>query len=241
MPVSKKAGRPKATDKPDVVSILVTSFHSGMTVREACWQSGISHEAYYSRLRSDGQFGVTKDKRTTPRTIKAGKSSVSKMFHDPFYFGTLVQANQTVDLRTIYDFVPMIDEDTFNQVQLLSQGRTKDKYSTKRVTFYPLHAFVYCYICNSSKHMIVGKNKSGSGHYKLSYRCDNQECTRKPKSMAAHKVFDSIYDRLAKLELTDNAYNLYSKQLDSLTDEKVITIKQEVMSHRGALAHIKKE
>ncbi len=52
-------GRPKVTSKPDVVSLLVTSFHSGLNVREACFQSGISHEAYYNRLRSDEQFADT--------------------------------------------------------------------------------------------------------------------------------------------------------------------------------------
>lgn len=59
MPVNKKVGRPKATDKPDVVSLLVTSFHNGLNVREACTQSGISHEAYYNRLRTDEQFTDT--------------------------------------------------------------------------------------------------------------------------------------------------------------------------------------
>lgn len=56
MPVSRKVGRPKVTSQPDVVSLLVTSFHNGLNVREACLQSGISHEAYYNRLRSDQQF-----------------------------------------------------------------------------------------------------------------------------------------------------------------------------------------
>lgn len=54
-----KAGRPKVTDSPDVVSLLVTSFQNGLNVRQACWQSGISHEAFYARMRDDSVFADT--------------------------------------------------------------------------------------------------------------------------------------------------------------------------------------
>lgn len=56
MPQKPKRGRPKATDKPDVVSLLVSAFRDGMTVRQACIQSNISHEAYYRRCREDADF-----------------------------------------------------------------------------------------------------------------------------------------------------------------------------------------
>lgn len=64
------AGRPKVIT-PKIVSLLVTSFHNGLTVREACWQSGISHEAYYSRLRSDEQFADTMAKAQSDISIAA--------------------------------------------------------------------------------------------------------------------------------------------------------------------------
>ncbi len=50
-----KAGRPTVIT-PKVVSKLEALFSVGLTVREACLESGISHEAYYSRVRSDEQF-----------------------------------------------------------------------------------------------------------------------------------------------------------------------------------------
>lgn len=50
-----KAGRPTVITA-EVVNILVGCFRNGMTVREACWQSGISHEAYYNHLRNNQQF-----------------------------------------------------------------------------------------------------------------------------------------------------------------------------------------
>lgn len=71
-PMANEAGRPTVIT-PEVVSLLIASFHSGLTVREACWQSGISHEAYYSRLRSDEQFADTMARAQSDITITAKK------------------------------------------------------------------------------------------------------------------------------------------------------------------------
>ena len=199
---------------------------------------GDSVESIAKFLIDNGYKRVTKD---SSRSIIPKISTVAKMFHDSFYYGLLVQADQTVDLRDIYDFEPVTDEVTFNNIQAISWARTKDKFTTKRATFYPLHGFVYCDVCKSSRYMLVGKNLSGSRNYVLSYRCDNPSCIRKPKSLRAKHVFNSIYDRLNNFKLSDKAYKLYSDRLDSLTDERVITIKQEIQSLRGAYAHVKKE
>lgn len=72
-------------------------------------------------------------------------------------------------------------------------------------------------------------------------QCKNTSCTRKPKSVRAKFIFESIYELLEKLELTDEAYERYSKRIDSFTDDKIIKIKQEISSKRGAYAHKKKE
>lgn len=53
---SGKTGRPKVTNKHDVVSLLVGAFRDGLTIRQACIQSGISHDAYYRRCREDADF-----------------------------------------------------------------------------------------------------------------------------------------------------------------------------------------
>ena len=74
------AGRPTVIT-PEVVSILVAAFHSGLTVREACWQAGISHEAFYSRTREDQQFSDTMSRAQAAVTISAKKliaDSISK-------------------------------------------------------------------------------------------------------------------------------------------------------------------
>lgn len=68
--VKNSPGRPTVIT-PEVVSILVSSFTSGMNVREACWQSGISHEAYYYRLREDEQFADTMARSQAAPTMNA--------------------------------------------------------------------------------------------------------------------------------------------------------------------------
>jgi hypothetical protein len=135
----------------------------------------------------------------------------------------------------------MINKELYDQVQLLGYGRTRDKKDKKRMTFYPLHGFVYCAVCDNSKYMMVGKNKSRDGTHKLTYRCDNPNCTRLVKSFRAKFVFNSIADMLSKIELTDEAYERYSKQIDSMTGTKIVALKEEIQSLNGALNHVKKE
>ena len=237
----KSAGAPKWGYDRDEVTGRYEPNDWFETIQQA-WllrEQGQTIEQVTQFLLDKGFHRVTKNKKN-PKIIKPVVNTVAKMFRDPFYYGVLVQTNQTVDMRLIYDFKPMIKEDVFNRVQVLGYGRTKSS-SKKRSAFYPLRGMVYCAVCNDSKHMLVGKNKTGSGSYVLSYRCDNPACTRNPKSLRAKHVFNSIYERLEKFELTDEAYQMYSKRLDSMTDAKIIDIKTEVMSLRGSLAHVKNE
>lgn len=88
MPQNTQRGRPKVTDKPDVVSLLVGAFRDGMTIRQACIQSGISHEAYYRRCRVDADFAdkmyfaqqtvLTTARRNVIKAIKGGDLRASQ-------------------------------------------------------------------------------------------------------------------------------------------------------------------
>lgn len=241
----KSGGQPKwGYNRSEVTGLYEPNDFFGI-VKEAWLRraNGESLAKVVEFLNLKGYHRMTKPKKEGyPRPIKPSISSASGMFRDPFYYGVLEQTSQTVDLRTVYpNFEPIIDQEIYNQVQAIGYGRTKDTSKKKRATFYPLHGFVYCDVCNSSKHMYVGKNKTGSGKHVLSYRCDNPVCTRKPKSFRAKHVFQSVYTMLDEFELKDEAYERYSMRLDSMTDDKVIAIKQEIQSLRGVLAHITKD
>lgn len=181
-------------------------------------------------------------KNKTVKKIFPTEKTLSLIFRDPFYYGVLIQADQTNDLRSIYNFAPMVDEETFNKIQTLGYARNKDVNPKKRLEFKPLSRLVFCGVCNDTKWMVVGKNKpGGSQHHVLTYRCDNPVCDRITKSVRAKYVFEAIYSLLEGLELTDEAYERYSKRIEVYTDSKIVEIKQDIASKRGSLAHKKKE
>lgn len=66
-----QVGRPTVLT-PQVVSKLEALLSIGLTVREACLESGISHETYYSRVRSDERFAdkMAKAQNTVTTTAK---------------------------------------------------------------------------------------------------------------------------------------------------------------------------
>jgi DNA invertase Pin-like site-specific DNA recombinase len=242
----KSSGSPKWGYNRDEHDGLYRPNDSFKVVQEA-WNlraSGATNKMVVEFLLEKGYHRMTKvtKKNKYPKKILPTEHTVGRMFEDPFYYGKFVQTNQSVDLTTIYDFVTMIDEDLYNRVQALAYTRKRDTNPIKMLEFKPLARMVFCAVCKSNKWMSVGKNlPGGSKHHVLSYRCNNPACDRSPKSVRAKFVFDALYELLDTMELSDEAYERYSKRIDVYTDEKLIKIKQEVASKNGAAAHKKKE
>jgi len=202
--------------------------------------NGDTNATIVQYLLDNGYYRMTKLTRVnrTIRKILPNEKTLSKIYRDPFYYGMLLQVDQTTNLCEIYDFKPMINEEMFNQVQAMGYARNRDVNPKKRLEFKPLSRLVYCGVCNNTRWMLAGKNKPGGGdHHVLSYRCDNPGCKRDIKSVRAKYVFDGIYSLLDKFVLTDEAYERYSKRIDFFTDDKIVSIKQDIASKRGALAH----
>lgn len=237
----KSSGSPKfGYDRNDTTGYYTPS--DQFDIVQTAWHmraEGSSLDTVVDYLKTNGYQRVTKTKKKTKRIILPSKTAIGNMFHDPFYYGVLVQAGQNVDLRRVMlNFIPMIEEPIYNQVQSIGYKHTRDTTDKKRSTFYPLHGFVYCAICNSNKHMIVGKNKGASGTSYLSYRCDNKLCNRKPRSYSGKKLFTSIYSKLDDFKLSDEAYERYSRQLTTMTDSKIVGIKQMLHSKQTLLQHV---
>jgi hypothetical protein len=137
--MAQKGGRPKVTtDK--VVSLLVTCFQNGLTVRQACWQSGISHEAYYQRLRNDSEFADKMSKAQqlpsiTARTnvmsaIKKGDVSASKWLlerkdKEEFSSKTDVTVQQEVEVQST--------EEKHEKVELTSRQLIVYHYKSRKM------------------------------------------------------------------------------------------------------------
>lgn len=215
------------------------------TIQESWYlrAKGATNKSVLVFLLEQGYDRMTKinKKNKVARKILPTEKTVGNMFKDPFYYGVLEQTHQTVDLRELYNFEPMIEVDIYDLVQALAYTRKRDINPKKMLEFKPLTRMVYCGVCKSDRWMLAGKNKpGGSDHHVLSYRCDNPECTRYPKSVRAKYVFEAIYAVLDRVELSDEAYDRYSERIDGFTDEKIIKIKKQIASTKGAYAHKKK-
>lgn len=75
-------------------------------------------------------------KNKTKRRIEISNKMATSIFRDPFYYGVLVQAGNSVDLRELTpNFKPMITEDEYNAIQEISRSKTRKnvvKYKQKR-------------------------------------------------------------------------------------------------------------
>lgn len=153
----------------------------------------------------------------------------------------MIQNDQEVNLRKITNFEPMISEDTHNAVQAISRAKARVPMYDKKKTFYPFRGMVLCGACSGPIPMRVGKNRSASETYRLTYRCDNKGCTRKPKSVRAKYILNHLYDALDSLRLTEKEYVKYSKTIDKHTDEKIIETRTKKRSLEGKRNHIQSE
>lgn len=109
MPSTNKRtpGRPRVTDKPDVVSLLVSAFRDGLTVRQACIQSGISHEAYYRRCRDDNVFAdkmyyaqqavIIIARKNVIKAIKGGDLRASQWWLEKHDFANQVEETPKIE------------------------------------------------------------------------------------------------------------------------------------------------
>jgi DNA invertase Pin-like site-specific DNA recombinase len=159
---------------------------------------------------------------------------LSELFKDPFYYGVLFQANKTVNLCDAYDFKPAVNEDDFNEVQRLSRATQSPLVTNRRKTFYPLRSLVKCSFCSRS--MSPGASKSRAGKRYLYYRCTNDVCTRKKKSIRAIVVFNFIYKLLEDgVGLTEKDYQIYHDNLTGQADKRRLTLKTDINSKEAAL------
>lgn len=168
------------------------------------------------------------------------KQILSEIFRDSFYYGVLVQANQKVDLRELYDFVPAVSEEDFFEIQRWAYQKHHMKPSKPHTNaFYPLRMMVFCSFCNES--MRVAPSKGNTKKY-LYYRCDNKRCLRKKRSVRAKVIFDFIYQLLeGGLNLTETEYHEYYDNLSKLTDENRQKLRAQLNTHQGVLKRVQGE
>lgn len=242
----KASGVPKHGYKPNELGLYVPDTTHSLIVQ--AWQmreQGKGLKDILEYLHENGYQRKTKK----GRVIQMGESTLSKMFQDPFYYGQLVQAGQTTDLRLIYDFVPTISEETYNNVQQISYSKSKGMYKLKkRATFMPLRQFVVCDYCKHLMYVGASKGRGDNSLRKLNYRCDNKECPRDKaqpdiqRGIRAKVLFDWVQHFLeTDFQKIADQYDRYSKLIDNQSDEQRVQIQTQVRSKQGVLTRLNSE
>lgn len=204
------------------------------------WEMRLQGQSLENVSKFMNENGYARIIKRTGRKVDMDVKILTDIFHDPFYYGILVQAKQTVDLRDIYNFQPATTEEVYNQVQELSVRRLTPLNRKKRKAFYPLKTMVICSFCNHN--MVVGPSTGSKGKRYLNYRCDNKLCVRKKKSIRAKVVFNWIYDFLKDgLGLTEKDYHSYYDNLTKITDNARQKIAIDIHSLHGRLKVINRE
>lgn len=180
------------------------------------------------------------------RKMKMDDSTLSRMFNDPFYYGILNQAEQTVDLTDPalgLDFRPVVTKDEFMQVKDLvpESKRGKDK---RKDIFLPCRNRVFCDLCHDTRPMSVyktGKKKSGGSQY-LYFRCRNPKCPRKKREIRGHIIFDNITEILPEVfsRLSKDAYATYLEETKELSKTAKKALRSEITVDKTRIEQLRK-
>ncbi len=198
-------------------------------------KTGASIEDINAYLNKNGYFKTVKK---TGKKIKMTIQILSNVLHDPFYYGLLVQASQKVDLRLLnVGFISAINEEDYWAIQQLSYRKIRTK--PHKLTFYPFRHMINCSYCG--RFMVVAPSKGKTKHY-LYFRCDNEACPRKKKSIRAKVLLDFIYNFLAEgLNLSEKEYREYLKSITIISDRKREDIQRELHNRLGLLKQVSAE
>lgn len=190
--------------------------------------------------------GYSKTIKRSGKKVDMDMRILSRIFHDPFYYGVLIQAEQKVDLRLLFsDFKPAASEEDFFTIQGFTYHKIRPSKPHRNV-FYPLRGMMICDYCGGN--MVVGPSTSESGEKLLYYRCDNKDCEWKknkeikPRSLRAKVVFEFIYSFLkGGLNLTEKEYNKYYRGLSKITDEMRQKTQTDLHIKQGLIKRVDEE
>ncbi len=173
------------------------------------------------------------------RQVSMKPQRLSDVFKDPFYYGILIQANQQVDLRTVYMyFQPMITEQEYTAVQRTADTRSIPfKQKAKRAPYLPLRMLLTCAYCGSR--LIPGASQGKTKRY-LFYRCDGRYCTRKQQNIKRNIRGKIIFDQILRyiqenLKLDKDDYQAYLKGLHTCSKTRQEKILVEIHSKESLL------
>ena len=204
-----------------------------------CWDilldGGTQSDALkYLKLHDVHAMTKKTERNKIQRRIELSKSTMSRIFSDPFYYGVLIQNGTPVDLRLVTpNFVPMITQEEYALVQdknytkarrvhpLLENNKTDEEQ-----VFIPLKKFIKCKECG--KFMYAGRSKSSNKQkYYLYYHCGNKECNHSRGRVRGSEIFDQIVSVLDQMKYSKADYDKYVKDSEEYINKKLNDLKTE--------------
>lgn len=195
--------------------------------------------------REQNVYYDTKETEKSPsrRMYLKHKNAVSRLFHDPFYYGILCQAGQEVDLRTVQeDFKPMVSEEEYRQVQLILDTKYK-KRRRKNASqiFLPFRGMVLCKECGHKMYASANRNRNSSDTRIVYYACQNKKCPRKSKYLRGQNLLDQIYAYLDGIKLSKNSYEEYADAIDQYASTEIAELREQRRSLLGSQSEATKK
>lgn len=176
-----------------------------------------------------------------PRRMEVSMHMTTTMFHDPFYYGVLVQAGQAVDLREICpNFKPMVTEEEYNLAQEMSQDRSRRKVvlydeGQPQKLFLPFRHLIICKECGNK--MVISRSRGSKGTHYLNAYCQCKTCTRKPRGIRIGEILEQVYEVLDRIEFNKEDYDIFVKYMRKYVDTKLDELIVEKRSLNGLKSH----
>ncbi|MEN9413002.1 MAG: hypothetical protein RLZZ342_89 [Candidatus Parcubacteria bacterium] len=167
------------------------------------------------------------------------KQKVQKLMRDTTYTGVIVYGKRggSVDLTDKYDFEPAVSVDDFMRINKLDQKSEFFKLARKfrkgeDVKANLMRGMVICAECGDTMAAtITTKPKQNKSYFY--FRCENDECTRKPRSVRAKVVIDAIRAFLEQKPFSSQrAYDHYVKEMELVSDERTRQANTNLLAFR---------
>jgi DNA invertase Pin-like site-specific DNA recombinase len=134
---------------------------------------------------NDSHLSIRKDQDEDYKVSKVTKTTVGKIFEDPFYFGLYQYGKNLANLMEIYDFLPLTTPDEYISLNQKLAVNFGDKYTGRgknvgRLEYGLLRGRVICDYCNNImqfQHQEIKRGKN-QGHWLISFYCRNKDCQR---------------------------------------------------------------
>lgn len=184
-----------------------------------------------------------------PKPFKWEKDDVSKLLKDPVYAGVLKYGESFVQLKTKYDFTPMIEVDDFYKIngitsldsnKILSIQKKKD--SDIRANL--LRGMVFCGACERPMtSMVIDKRKAGvvyeSRYY---YKCETEGCVVFGKSARAAIVLDAAFQPFLNMHesglLTKQSHEEIMKRVKVAVKKKNRELNSKIVSQQSKISKL---